>query len=118
MPARDDPYLLDEDAPELFLSDEEGDQHGGEGDLDVGLLAAIAGEHIKFGVHVSEVFSPPRVAKVASKIGLHVGFALDLTQSDSDGSAWDFSKRSERGRESREFGKRVETIPIDWMPSA
>ena len=50
--------------------------------MDVGLLAQIAIEHIKFGVHVAEVFSPPRVTAVAGKVGLSAGFALDLTQVD------------------------------------
>ena len=42
--------------------------------MDVGMLASIAIEYIKFGKHVAEIYSPPRVAKVASKIGLRAGF--------------------------------------------
>ena len=98
VPALEDPYLLDDDAAELFMSDDEGDQCGGEEDLSMRLIATIASEYIKFGVHVSEVFSPPRATKLAAKVGLHPGFALDLTQSDSDGSVWDFSKKEKRDR--------------------
>ena len=66
---------------EFFMSDAE-EEEGENNDSDMGLIATIAIEYTKFGNHVSELFSPPRVTKIATKIGLHAGFALDLTQQD------------------------------------
>ena len=60
--------------------------------MNLGLLANIAIEYIKYGKHVSEVYSPPRVTHIAKKVGLSTGFALDLTQLDpDDGMPWDLS---------------------------
>ena len=44
---------------------QQADEPGGD-DMDVGFLAEIAYEYIKYGQHVSEVYSPPRVAKLTS----------------------------------------------------
>ena len=41
-------------------------------------------------VDVSEVFSPPRVGKEASKFGLEAGDAMDLT------TGWDFNREEDR----------------------
>jgi len=67
--------------------------------MDVGLLAQIAIEHIKFGVHVAELFSPPRVTALAVKVGFSAGFAFDLTQVDAEtGKPWNFSDPKMRDR--------------------
>ena len=42
-------------------------------DISVGMLAAIAIEYIKYGKHVSEIYSPPRVTRIAKNIGLKSG---------------------------------------------
>ena len=61
-------------------------------EMDVGLLAQIAIEHSKFGVHVAEICSPPRVTALASKVNLNPGIALDLTQVDAEtGKPLDYS---------------------------
>ena len=86
-PAESDPY-------EMVLDGSVGDEG-----MDLGLLAQIAIEYIKFGKHVAEVFSPPRVTKIATKIGLRSGFALDLTEVDSiDGKPWGFNCPEKRAR--------------------
>ena len=73
--------------------------NGSEESMDLGLIAQIAIEHIKYGSHVAEVFSPPRVTALAGKSGLKPGFALDLTQLDTEtGRPWDFSSPSMRER--------------------
>ena len=59
--------------------------------MDVGFLAEIAYEYIKYGQHVSEVYSPPRVTDVAESTGLRAGWALDLTVNKDDGTPWDLS---------------------------
>ena len=47
---------------------------GGENvSMDVGMIASIAIEYVKYGVHVSELYSPPRVCKTALKVGLRPG---------------------------------------------
>ena len=68
-------------------------------DMDVGLLAQIASEYVRFGKHVSEIFSPPRVTSLANKVGLRAGFALDLTVEDSKtGKPWNFNDPEMRAR--------------------
>ena len=46
--------------------------------------------------HVSEVWSPPRVTKLAAEYGLNPGFALDLQVDDENGQPWDFDKAEQR----------------------
>ena len=46
--------------------------------------------------HVSEVWSQPRVTKLAKEFGLSPGFALDLQVNDEDGQPWDFDKVEQR----------------------
>ena len=42
-------------------------------------------------VDVSEVFSPPRVADMAMKMGLTAGTSFDITTVDEHGEPWDFN---------------------------
>ena len=42
---------------------------------------------------VSEFYSPPRVVKMARKLGMKGGVSLDLTVPASDGFVWDFSRK-------------------------
>ena len=52
--------------------------------------------------HVTEVFSPPRVASLAKRFELRPGCALDLTTTDDeDGQPWDFSLASKRDKAMR-----------------
>ena len=41
---------------------------------------------------VSEVYSVPRVTKVADRMGLKLGWALDICTDDENGTPWDFTK--------------------------
>jgi hypothetical protein len=41
--------------------------------------------------HVGELYSPPRMAKAAEKLGMSACWSLDLTVMDSDGAPWDFT---------------------------
>ena len=50
---------------------------------------------------VAEFYSPPRVATMASRMGLRVGWSLDLTTKDTDGRAWDFNVPEMRNRAAR-----------------
>ena len=44
-----------------------------------------------------EVYSPPRVAKIATQMGLKPAWALDLTTLDpEDGEPWDFENQVKR----------------------
>ena len=49
-----------------------------------------------FRAVVSEIYSPPRVTKAASKVlpelGVIPGFALDVTTADAHGELWDFDR--------------------------
>ena len=47
---------------------------------------------------VSEFYSPPRVVKMARKLGMRAGVSLDLTVPASDGYVWDFSREYCRGK--------------------
>ena len=42
---------------------------------------------------VAEFYSPPRIASMASKMGLGAGWSLDITTNDSDGRPWDSTFR-------------------------
>ncbi len=53
------------------------------------------GRNVK--VHVTEIYSPPRVNAMAEKINMNPGFSLDLTVNDpEDGMPWDFNNRGKR----------------------
>ena len=56
---------------------------------------------------VAEVYSPPRVTaatKLLPELKLILGFALDLTTTDSDGRAWDFDEKEMRERAMKRLG--------------
>ena len=42
---------------------------------------------------VSEIYSPPRIAEMAKRMGMVQGFSLDLIVPTPSGYTWDFSKR-------------------------
>ena len=42
---------------------------------------------------VLEFYSPPRVVKMARKLGMTAGVSLDLTVPASHGYVWDFSRK-------------------------
>ena len=46
--------------------------------------------------HVSEVWSVPRVTRMAPKFGLSAGFAYDLMTNDENGQPWGFDKPCQR----------------------
>ena len=58
---------------------------------------------------ISEVYSPPRIAKLASELGMQGGFSLDLTNPDELGYVWDFSKQECRQRARRKQKEEKET---------
>ena len=45
--------------------------------------------------HASEVWSPPRVTKLAHEYDLKPGFSFDIQTNDEDGSPWDFDVPAE-----------------------
>ena len=48
---------------------------------------------------VAEIYSPPRVAKMAKRLGMKAGWSLDLTSRDElDNEPWDFNKPEKRAR--------------------
>jgi len=64
------------------------------------IIAQIYTEHIKYGKHTSEIYSPPRVTAAAlARAEFPVGFALDLGETDSyDNKPWDFTIKDKRER--------------------
>ena len=52
-------------------------------------------------IQVVEVYSPSRVAKMASDMGLRAGWSLDLTTQDTDGRYRDFNDPEMRNRAAR-----------------
>ena len=50
---------------------------------------------------MAEIYSPPRVATMAKKLVLRVGWSFDLTICDSDGKEWDFNSAEMRNRAAR-----------------
>ena len=76
------------------------------GDMDIGMLANLAIEYIKYNKDVSELYSPPRVCSTALKIGPNAGTSFDLTELDPiDNKPWDFNDPVKRERErEREIG--------------
>jgi hypothetical protein len=50
-------------------------------------------------VPVAEIYSPPRVARMAERMGMASGWSLDLTEVDpDDGQPWNFSKPDKRAK--------------------
>ena len=68
--------------------------------LDIMLISSQSDEVTGEG-HVSEIYSPPRVAPLAPKYGLKEGYSLDITTGDQEGREWDFDKRTNRARARR-----------------
>ena len=55
-----------------------------------------------WGTDCGEVYSPPRVTKVAAQMGLKPAWALDLTTLDpEDGEPWDFDDKDKRSKAMR-----------------
>ena len=46
--------------------------------------------------HVSEVWSPPRVTKLAHEYDLKPGFSFDIQTNDENGKPWDFDVPAQR----------------------
>ena len=91
------PEAAPEQAEELYSPASPAEEPEGENDMNVGFLANLAYEYIKFGNHISEVYSPPRVAKLASKVQLTPGFSIDIREVDpDDGQPWDLNVQSKR----------------------
>jgi len=61
-------------------------------------------------VDVSEVFSPPRVGKVAMKFGLEVGDAMDLT------TGWDFTKEEDQAKAEKYVDDKKPLVLIGGPP--
>ena len=51
-----------------------------------------------FSTSIIEVYSPKRVTGMGDMLGLMQGMALDLTNCDEDGNAWDFTKKAMRDK--------------------
>ena len=49
------------------------------------------------GTDIGEVFSPPRMTRMAEELGLSTAFALGLTETDAQGRKWDISGRAAQG---------------------
>ena len=68
-----------------------------DGDMSVGFLAQLASEYIQFGHHISEAYSPPRVARLTQHLNLRAGFSIDLRETDpDDGLPWDLNNEEKR----------------------
>ena len=79
-------------------------------------------EHIKrsghvardgWGVDCSEVYSPPRVTKLAGEVGLQAGCALDLTTLDDEGNPWPANSAGQ----GHEVARRGKAVDADHMPN-
>ena len=90
---------MDEETHELYSPSDPAEEVDTNMGAIIPILANIAIEKIKFGHHVTEVYSPPRVNISATKIGLVPGMSLDLTEVDPvDGKPWDFTDTIKRTR--------------------
>ena len=90
---------MDEDTRDLYSQSDPAEVDDASMGAIIPILANIAIEKIKFGHHVTEVYSPPRVNISATKIGLVPGMSLDLTEVDPvDGKPWDFTDTVKRTR--------------------
>ena len=63
----------------------------------------------------AEAYSPPRISDAAARMGLKAGFALDLTEFDDDGKAWDLSDPQ---MQRRALEKLREEKPWLWVASS
>ena len=67
--------------------------------MNIGFLAELAYEYIRYGQHVSEIYSPPRVAKLAQKFNLRPGFSIDIRENDPDDNMpWDLNNFEKRAK--------------------
>jgi hypothetical protein len=62
------------------------------------LLILKSAEGLYHRPDVSEAYSPPRVTKAASEVGMKGGWALDITTEDEKGQPWDFNDEKCRER--------------------
>ena len=70
---------------------------------------------VEEAIEVAEVYSVPRVASAARKMGLKAGLALDICTTDEQGRPLDFTKADARNRAAR---KVIEDKPLFliWSP--
>ena len=61
-------------------------------------LTHVMLKNLIMNVQVAEVYSPPRVTKMAETMGPRAGWALDLTSQDEDGRPWNFDHLEMRNR--------------------
>ena len=64
----------------------------------------------KSGVDVAEVYSPPRMSKVARQLGYSEGFALDLMTNDEEGRPWNLADK-----ECQERALKLQEETKPWM---
>lgn len=50
---------------------------------------------------VAEVYSPPRIAEMVTRMGLRGGWSLDLTTQDDEGHGWDFRDEKMKNKVAR-----------------
>ena len=87
------------------------------GDMDIGMLANLAIEYIKYNKDVSELYSPPRVCQTALKVGLDAGTSFDLTEVDPyDNKPWDFCLQEKRDRARDRINKEKPFLLIGSPP--
>jgi len=67
----------------------------------------------KSGADVAEVYSPPRMSKMASQLGYSEGFALDLTTNDEEGRPWNLADK-----ECQERALKLQDETKPWMLTA
>ena len=70
----------------------------------------------KMKAQVAEVYSLPKMAEAARRIGMEAGFALDLTTVDEEGNQWHFSKAKMRTRALRLLDEKQLAILIASPP--
>ena len=81
-------HLFDEemrDDEATTMPEPAGFENGGD-NMDMNVIGCQDGK-----IHVSEIYSPPRVAARAKEHGLRAGTSFDITTRDTDGRPWDFS---------------------------
>ena len=70
-----------------------------------GLINSVIMRLMLTEMDVAEVYSPPRVAAMAKRMGLQAGWSLDLTTRDEQGRASDFNKVEMRNHAIRKILK-------------
>ena len=56
------------------------------------------GDGVTSNPEIAEIFSVPRITRVAREMGASGGFALDLRTTDNQGRRWDFDEADARRR--------------------